>query len=270
MSRSLSGHTAIVTGANHGIGAAIAGRLASLGAHVLVAGYARYGDPDPSFPRAFVSQRRQDSEAVAEYIRLQGGTAEALDQDLTVQEAPTLLFDLAESKLGSVDILVNNASGWRADTFDRQAMDRFGRRLQGVTAASFDGSFAVDARAASLLIAEFARRHIAREATWGRILGLSSGGAAGFPEEVSYGAAKAAQENYTMSAAAELGRYGVTANVVHPPVTDTGWITTEVAEAVAEDPRWFGVAQPEDVANVVAYLCSDDAGRVSGNVIYMR
>ena len=83
--------------------------------------------------------------------------------------------------------------------------------------------------AAALLIAEFARRHIARGADWGRIIGLTSGGGLGFPEEVSYGAAKAAQVNYTMSAALELAPYGITANMVHPPVTDTGWVTARSA-----------------------------------------
>lgn len=60
------------------------------------------------------------------------------------------------------------------------------------------------------MIAEFARRHIARGGNWGRIIGLTTGGDPGFPEEVSYGAAKAAQVNYTMSAAQELAAFGVT------------------------------------------------------------
>ena len=90
---------------------------------------------------------------------------------------------------------------------------------------------------AALMISEFARRHIARRATWGRIIGLTSGGDVGFPEEVSYGAAKAAQGSYTMSAAIELAPFGVTANMVHPPVTDTGWVTDAVREHVAATMR---------------------------------
>jgi len=69
---------------------------------------------------------------------------------------------------------------------------------------------------------------VARGATWGRIVGLTSGSPFGFPNEVSYGAAKAALENYTLSAATELARFGITANVVHPPITDTGWVTDGV------------------------------------------
>jgi 3-oxoacyl-[acyl-carrier protein] reductase len=81
---------------------------------------------------------------------------------------------------------------------------------------------------------EFARRHVAGGADWGRITGLTSGGDPGFPEEVSYGAAKAAQTSYTLSAAVELAPFGITANMARPPVTDTGWVTDAVRQGVAE------------------------------------
>jgi 3-oxoacyl-[acyl-carrier protein] reductase len=122
----------------------------------------------------------------------------------------------------------------------------------------------------ALLIAEFARRHAARGATWGRIIGLTSGGEHGFPSEVSYGAAKAAQTNYTMSAAAELAYLGITANMVHPPVTDTGWVTDSVRDFVSSSGSHVHVASPDEVADVIAYLASDAAGLVSGNVITLR
>ena len=124
--------------------------------------------------------------------------------------------------------------------------------------------------AAALLIAEFARRHIARGADWGRIIGLTSGGEMGFPEEVSYGAAKAAQMNYTMSAALELAPHGITANMVYPPVTDTGWVTAQVREAVAASPSLIHVAAPGDVAGIITYLASDAAALITGNVITLR
>ena len=127
-----------------------------------------------------------------------------------------------------MSILVNNASGWQADTFAPAPTDRLGRTLRPCRPRPIERNLGVDARAGALLIAELARRHIARGATWGRIVGLTSGGPSGFPQEVSYGAAKAALDNYTMSAAAELAPFGITANVVHPPVTDTGWVTDEV------------------------------------------
>ena len=105
-----------------------------------------------------------------------------------------------------MSILVNNASGWVADTFTPDPVGPFGRALAACRSETVDRNLGVDARAAALLIAELARRHVGRGATWGRIVGLTSGGPNGFPQEVSYGAAKAALENYTMSAATELAR----------------------------------------------------------------
>lgn len=111
--------------------------------------------------------------------------------------------------------------------------------------------------------------NVRRGATWGRIIGLTSGGPAGFPEEVSYGAAKAAQENYTMSAAAELGRYGITANMLRPPATDTGWVTPAVEKAVRTAGPLRHVGTPEEVAEVIVFLASHQARHVTGQVISM-
>ena len=263
-------HTAIVTGANHGIGAATAEALARRGCAVLCT-YLRVADPeDPGIPRTFRDNRARDAAAVVARIEGNGGTAAAVEADLSDPATPARLFDTAEERLGPVDILVNNATGWLADTFGAAATDRAGRTLQPVTAETWTRQFTVDAMGAALMIAEFARRHIARQAAWGRIIGLTSGGELGFPEEVSYGAAKAAQENYTMSAALELAPYGVTANMVYPPVTDTGWVTDAVREQVAKSPTLIHIATPQQVADVIAYLASDDAGLVTANVITLR
>ena len=194
----------------------------------------------------------------------------AVEADLSEPASATALFDAAEEHLGPVDILVNNATASLRDTFGATGADRFGRVLQPVGAATWNRQFAVDAMAPALLISEFSRRHIARGGTWGRIVGLTSGGDLGFPQEVSYGAAKAAQTNYTMSAALELARYGVTANMVYPPVTDTGWVTDAVTEAVTASDVHFHVAAPEQVAEVIAYLASDQAALITANVITLR
>jgi 3-oxoacyl-[acyl-carrier protein] reductase len=265
-----TGHIAIVTGANHGIGAATAQALAARGCAVLCT-FLRVDDrDDPGTPQAYRDYRAQDATMVVGRVRDEGGRAAAVEADLSDPAAPALLFDTAEEQFGPVDILVNNATGWLADTFAAATADRLGRSLQPVTAATWTRQFTVDAMAAALMISEFARRHIARQATWGRIIGLTSGGGLGFPEEVSYGAAKAAQENYTMSAALELAPFGITANMVHPPVTDTGWVTGAVRKHVAANPALIHIASPGEVAEVIAYLTSDAAALITANVITLR
>jgi 3-oxoacyl-[acyl-carrier protein] reductase len=158
-----------------------------------------------------------------------------------------------------------------AGRYLRDGHDRPARPVNPAgTAATWTRQFTVDAMGAALMIGEFARHHIARQATKGRIIGLTSGGDLGFPEEVSYGAAKAAQQNYTMSAALELAPFGITANMVHPPVTDTGWVTGAVREHVAASPGLIHIAAPAEVAAVIAYLASDAAALITANVITLR
>jgi 3-oxoacyl-[acyl-carrier protein] reductase len=263
-----SPHVALVTGANQGIGAATALALGRRGSAVLVA-YFRPGDDDGQ-PAEYNRLRRGDAADVVTEIERAGGRAHAVEADLRDPATPARLFDAAEERLGPVDILVNNASGWVQDTFKPEEVDKFGRPMREVSAQTFQQQFAVDAMAPALLIAEFARRHRARGGTWGRIVGLTSGGQHGFPDEVSYGAAKAAQENYTMSASVELASDGVTANVVYPPVTDTGWVNDEVRAGVAASTEHTHVATPEEVAEVIAWVVSEEARLVNGSVVWLR
>lgn len=264
-------HVAVVTGANHGIGAATAERLAADGVAVLVTFLRGRVTSDPATPERYQQNRMTDGAAVAARIVAAGGRAVAVEADLLDPTTPSNVFDLAERELGPVDILVNNATGWASgDSFVAGTVDPVGRSTPSVTADLFDRTFGVDARAAALLIAEFSSRLIAREGNWGRIVGLTSGGPNGFPGEVTYGAAKAALENYTMAAATELGRRGVTANMIHPPITDSGWVNDAVREFAATSHDHFHVAEPAEVAEVIAWLCSDPARMVTGNVIRMR
>jgi 3-oxoacyl-[acyl-carrier protein] reductase len=283
----LAGRVALVTGANHGIGAATAVALARHGADVAVS-YLRMhvDDDDPGRPSAYAEQRRTDASAVVAAIEGAGARCVAIEADLSDPAVPTRLFDEVEAALGPVAILINNASGWRKDTFVPVAGDRFGRATELVSAATFDAQFHVDARAGALLIAELADRHRRRlddsgggggggggrggRGGWGRIVGLTSGGPQGFPGEVSYGAAKAALDNYTLAAATELADLGITANVVHPPVTDTGWITDDVRRFVATDHDHVHISQPDEVAEVIAWLCTDAARLVTGNLVRLR
>ncbi len=258
---------AIVTGGNHGIGAATAVALATAGVDVLVTFLRLVDDHDPGVPPAYGAQRGAGGDEVLATIEPLAGRGGALEEDLAADGAPARIFDEAERRFGPVSILVNNASGWLADTFTPDPTDRLGRRLAGVSPATIDRNPAVDARGGALLIAELARRHIARGAKWGRIVGLSSGGPMGFPQEVSYGAAKAALDNWTMAASTERAPFGITANMVLPPATDPGWVTDEVRAFVAASTEHHRIVGPADVAEVVAWLCSDAARLVTGNIL---
>lgn len=269
-SRSLSGQVALVTGANHGIGAATAAALAARGADVALSFLRidRRSDPDRSSD--YASARAADATATVERVVALGRRATAIEADLSVARASALLFDQVEASLGPVSVLVHNASGWRKDSFGDGGVDAVARPNHPVTGDSIDAQLHVDARAGALLMAEFIRRHRSRRAKSGRIVTLTSGEGGAFPGEVSYGAAKAALVSYTLSAASEMAGDGVSANVVHPPVTDTGWITDDVRALVARSSSHHHIAEPEEVAEVIAWLCTDASHLLTGNVIHLR
>lgn len=265
----LEGRTALVTGANQGIGAATAVALARMGADVAISYFQTNEDGD-EYPAAFAAARSRDGRDVVAAIEALGRRAVRINADFLDPAAPTRVYAEAEMELGPVDILVNNASGARRDTYRAGATDAVGRVAELVNESSFDAQFAINARAGGILIARYAASLAYRQADWGRIISLTSGGPMGFPGEASYGAAKAALDNYTMTASIELAPLGVTANVVYPPVTDTGWVTDEVRAFVAQSKDHVHVATPDDVAEVIAWLCTDAARMVTGNIVRLR
>jgi 3-oxoacyl-[acyl-carrier protein] reductase len=267
--RDLEGAVAIVTGANHGIGAAVARMISRRAGSVLIT-FLRASSPHGAadLPSAYTADRALDGEDVARDIRAEGGRAIAVEADLVDPATVPALFDTAEQAFGPVSILVNNASGWRQDTFAPAERDAFGRRMEPLGPDTFAPQFLVDARGSALMIAELARRHRRRGADWGRIVSLTSSGDQGFPTEASYGAAKAALGSYTLTAARELSPFGITANLVHPPITDTGWVTPEVErEALEMSAR--GVARPDEVAEAIGLLLGRAADRVTGTTLRM-
>lgn len=268
----LRGRVALITGGNQGIGAAAALALAAQGAAVFLT-YLRLdaaGRGDPALPPEYDEARARPADRVVEAIRQAGGQADAWEADLADTAIVPELFDRAEAALGPVEILVNNAAYWHGDTFLPGSGERFGWSLAPVSADTCNRHFEVNAKAPALLIAEFARRHSARGANWGRIISLTTAGAPGFPREVSYGASKNALESYTMAAAAELAPLGITANVLSPPPTDTGWISPRVAAELAQAATPLRIAQPEEVAELIVFLASHQARSINGQRILMR
>ena len=201
-------------------------------------------------------------------IRGQGGIAVARAANLTDAANIPLLFDWCEAELGPVDVLVNNHTHGVKDTFDPILVTTEGPSISLVGAAEIDAHFAVNARAYALLMSEYVRRYLARGAGWGRIINISTDAAHAHACSVSYAASKHAIESYSRSAAAELGKYGITVNIVAPGPIQTGYITPQAEAEIAAGTPLGRVGRPEDVADVIVFLASEQAHWLTGQLIY--
>ena len=265
----LDGKVVLITGANnpYGIGAATAKAFAAQGSRVFLHFFRspeahpeeEAHRPGPAFYRA---QQGKTADGVLEEIRRTGGRAEAWECDLSDPANIPRLFDRVEEAFGPVDILVNNAASWQGDTFLPDG-DTF------ISTESYERNFAVNARAVALMMAEFARRFVRRKGNWGRIVNVSTDGASAFPGEVSYGASKHAMESYSRAAAIELGPHGITVNVVAPGPVQTGYITPEMEKSLSARIPLRRVGRPEDVADAIVFLASEQARWSTGQLLYV-
>jgi 3-oxoacyl-[acyl-carrier protein] reductase len=239
---------AIVTGAARGIGAATAERLAREGRAVAV-----------------LDLKEPDAQEVVDRITADGGTALAVGCDVSDADQVTAAVAAVAERLGPPAILVNNAGVLRDNLLFKMSPDDW----DTVMNVHLRGSF---------LMSKAAQAHMT-EHNWGRIVNLSSSSALGNRGQANYSAAKAGLQGFTKTLAIELGKFGVTCNAVAP-----GFIETDMTRATAErigidfdamkefkakeiPVRRAGV--PADVANTVAFLTGEDAGFVSGQVIYV-
>jgi 3-oxoacyl-[acyl-carrier protein] reductase len=244
----LDGRVAFVTGAGSGIGAATALRLAEEGAGVAPADI--------------------DGEAAArtaEQIRERGGRAQPFTCDVADAAAVQAAVDGAAQHFGQLDILVNNAGVVRDNL------------LFKMSDAEFDTVLGVHVRGA-FYCARAAQKHMV-ERKYGRIVSVSSTSALGNRGQVNYSAAKAALQGMTRALAIELGPFGITSNAVAPGFIDTP-MTQATARRLGLDPEQMKqagaqrialrrVGQPSEVASVIAFLASDDASFVNGQIIYV-
>lgn len=238
---SMKGRTAIVTGGSRGIGRAICLELARRGANVV-------------FSYAGNTVAAEDTLAQLQAL---GIKVIALQGDVTDAQAAKALVDTAVKEMGSLDILVNNAGITR----DGLAMTMKEEDFDAVVATNLKGAF---------LCAKAAARPMMR-ARYGRIVNLTSVVALrGNPGQVNYCASKAGLIGMTKSLARELGSRGITVNAVAP-----GYIQTDMTADMPDTAKEAMLAsvplsrsgKPEDVARAVAFLASDEADYITGQVL---
>ena len=195
------------------------------------------------------------AEAVLAELSTATGRLGHLDVDFVDPAAPATLFDAAESALGSIDALVVN-----------HARSQLGD-LGALTAESLDLTWAVNVRAALLLVQEFVRRYEGHP-DGGRVVLFTSGQDQGpMPSEIPYAVSKGAIASITPTLADAVIERGITVNTINPGPTDTGWAGADLNEFVGRHMprgRWNA---PEEAAAVVAMLLSPDSGSITGQVI---
>jgi 3-oxoacyl-[acyl-carrier protein] reductase len=270
----------LITGANHGIGAAAALAFARQGAKVFIT---YYREPTSHTPAELETARKEGNGGEPLYRAMQqqtprgvlaeidhlGGTAAAEEADLSDPAAIPRLFDLCEAKLGPVDVLVNNHTYCVLETFDPARVTTEGFPVSLISTQEIDAHFAVNARAYALLMREYVERSLKRGARWGRIINLSTDAAHAHDINISYAASKHAIESYSRSAALELGRYGITVNIVAPGPIQTGYITPEDEKKIAAGTPLGRAGRPEDVADVIVFLASEQAHWLTGQLLYV-
>ena len=240
--------TAIVTGSARGIGAAVARRLAADGMAVAV-----------------LDLDEQACQSVVDQITSDGGTALAVGCDVSNEEAVGAAVDRVASELGAPTVLVNNAGVLRDNLIFKMSADDW----DTVMNVHLRGSF---------LMTRAVQKHMT-EAKFGRIVNMSSTSAQGNRGQVNYSAAKAGLQGFTKTLSIELGKFGVTANAIAP-----GFIATDMTAATAkrvgmefEDFKKAAASQipvarvgePEDIAAAASFFCREEAGFVSGQVLYV-
>ena len=238
---SIEGKLALVTGSGRGIGRAIALKLASQGVDIVV-DYFRH--------RESAEQTAKDIEALgvkAEVVRANVGDAAKIDE----------LFDMIGNKYGHLDILINNAASG------------VGRPLVDIDVKAWEWTMDINARAL-LLCAQRAAKLM--EGRGGKIVSISSlGSRFVLPNYTVVGVSKAALEALTRYLAIELAPRGICVNAIAASAVETEALKFYFKEGLAKDSRYATPAgrmvSPEDVANVVAFLCSEDASMIRGQTI---
>jgi 3-oxoacyl-[acyl-carrier protein] reductase len=206
------------------------------------------------------------AETTAKAIEAAGGRALAIAADVSSADDAESVMDRVEAEFGSIGILVNNAGVTRDNLLFKMSED--------------DWDIVLDVNLKSVFLMARAAQKRMVPARSGKIVNLSSVSALGNRGQANYAAAKAGVQGLTATLAAELGPYGINVNAVAPgyvatPMTDAtaarlGMTVEQAHEAAAAAIPLRRVAQPEDIANVIAFLVSEDAAYVTGQTLYVN
>jgi 3-oxoacyl-[acyl-carrier protein] reductase len=246
----LRGRVAVVTGAGRraGIGAAICRMLARRGADIFFTQWGAY-ERGPG-----AGENPDGPAALQEELRGLDVRVEHAEVDLSLPEAPARVLEEATGSLGVPSILVNNAAYSTRDGFEN------------LDPTMLDAHYVVNLRATALLSVEFARRYPGGPG--GRIVSMTSGQENGpMPGELAYAATKGGVAAFTRSLAVEVGPKGITVNAVNPGPTDTGWMDEELKRELMPRFPLGRIGLPEDAARLVAWLATDEAEWITGQVI---
>ena len=257
----LKNRVVLITGANNpqGIGATTACTFAREGAKVVLI-YKKVMRP--------FDKNKTGKNGIDRYYEANAGNADIverklkemnadyiiLESDISNEKAVKEIYSTVMKQYGRIDILVNNAAVDDENGFDT---------IEKITQNVIDDTFAVNVRGSILMIREFIKYHN----NYGRIINLSTDASQIFAGQITYGASKATLEALTRSIALEVGKYGITVNCVAPGPTQTGWIDDDLEKAVLPLIPMGKLIQPEDIAETILFLASEQARMLTGQVI---